>query len=497
MLKQGASEDKTIGRALFVGSVYMLSMRWVMRLMGLVSTVILARVLTPGDFGLVAVATVFQGLLEVIVSLNVELALFRNLSAERDFYDTAWTISVVQFALLSAILFGSADWVASYYEDARLAPIIHVFSFSLLAFGFTNIGIIDFRRDLEFRKDLQFNLLVNASRVVFSILFAFLLRNYWAIVIGMVASTLVRLPLSYAMSPYRPRFDLRRAKDIWRISVSVWLIDLSKFLDMSADRLILGRLTEARTLGGYSVAVDLARMPSAEMIMPITRALIPGYAKVRENIQELRSITINLFHAVAVIAMPIAAGLPIITPDLVSVVLGSKWIFIIPFMRIAAVMGVIELVALSARPLILAAGDIKPFTRLSLLGTAVGLTSIYPAYRLGGVELVLLGFILVRFSILLVLFYFCSQVLNVSFRKIVRPFFSPLLAALAMSSLLVLLDLGWLPNVARLFVDVILGGLTYVLVLLVIWRLSGGVPAVLQVAVNEIGKSLLRWRVRS
>ncbi len=94
MSKQEAPRDRSIGRALFVGSVYMLAMRWAMRLMGLVSTVILARLLTPSDFGLVAVATVFQGLLEVIVSLNVELALFRNLSAERDFYDSAWTISV-------------------------------------------------------------------------------------------------------------------------------------------------------------------------------------------------------------------------------------------------------------------------------------------------------------------------------------------------------------------------------------------------------------------
>lgn len=497
MSKQGAPKDRSIGRALFVGSVYMLAMRWAMRLMGLVSTIILARLLTPSDFGLVAVATVFQGLLEVIVSLNVELALFRNLSAERDFYDTAWTISVIQFALLSAILFVTANLVATYYGDARLAPIIHVFSFSLLAFGFTNIGIIDFRRDLEFRKDLQFNLLVNASRVIFSIVFAFVLRNYWAIVIGMVASTFIRVPLSYAMSPYRPRFDLRRAKDIWHISVSVWLIDLSKFLDMSADRLILGRLAGARTLGGYSVAVDLARMPSAEMIMPITRALIPGYAKVRENVQELRGITINLFHAVAVIAMPIAAGLPIVTPDLVSVVLGSKWIFIIPFMRIAAVLGVIELIGLSARPLILAAGDIKPFTRLSLVGTAVGLLSIYPAYRLGGVEAVLAGFILVRISIVLVLFYFCSQVLDVPYRRIIRPFFIPLLAAMVMSSLLVFLDLGGLPNVARLLIDVVVGGLAYILALLLIWHLSGGVPAILQAALSAIGKSLVRWRVRS
>lgn len=468
-----------------------------MRLMGLVSTVILARLLTPGDFGLVAVATVFQGLLEVIVSLNVELALFRNQHAERDFYDTAWTISVIQFSILSVILLISANWVSLYYADARLAPIIRVFSISLLAFGFTNIGIVDFRRELEFRKDLQFNLLVSASRVVFSIVFAFLLRNYWAIVLGMLAATLIRLPLSYTMSSYRPRFDLRRAKDIWSISVSVWLLDLSKFLDTSADRLILGRLAGPQILGGYSVAVDLARMPSAEMIMPIARALIPGYAKVRHNIQELRSITTTLFHAVAVISIPIAAGLPIITPDVVSVVLGSKWIFIIPFMRIAAVMGAIELVALAARPLILAAGDMKSFTRLSIAGTAVGLLSIYPAYRFGGVELVLLSLILVRLSILFVIFLLCSQLLGISYREMIQPFFKPILAGVAMFCLLLVLDLGGLPNVARLFIDITVGAVAYIVVLLLLWRVSGGAPAVFQVALNGISKSILRWRPRS
>ena len=496
MSKQGVTKERTVARALFVGSVYMLTMRWSMRLMGLVSTVILARILTPADFGLVAVATVFQGLLEVIVSLNVELALFRNQRAERDFYDAAWTISIIQFSILSGILLISANWVSLYYADARLAPIIRVFSLSLLAFGFTNIGIVDFRRALEFRKDLQFNLLVSASRVAFSILFAFLLRNYWAIVIGMVASTFIRLPLSYVMSPYRPRLDLRRAKDIWGISVSVWLLDLSKFLDMSADRLILGQLAGARTLGGYSVAIDLARMPSAEMIMPITRALIPGYAKVRDNIQELRSITSNLFHAVAVIAIPIAAGLPIITPDLVSVVLGNKWIFIIPFMRIAAVMGVIELIALAARPVILAAGDIKPFTRISIIGTAVGLLSIYPAYRLGGVELVLLSLILVRLSILFAVLQLSSQILGISYREMIQPFFRPILAGVAMTCQLLVLELGWLPNVARLFIDIAVGGSVYIVVLLMLWRVSGGAPTVFQVLLNWISKSILRWRAR-
>jgi len=493
-LKQSEAKPRTVAQALFVGSVYMLVMRWAMRLMGLVSTVILARLLTPADFGLVAVATVFQGLLEVVVSLNVELALFRSSHTDRNFYDTAWTISIIQFALLSALLLASAHWVSIYYADARLAPIIHVFSLSLLAFGFTNIGIVDFRRDLEFRKDLQFNLLVNASRVVVSIVSAFLLRNYWAIVIGMVASTLTRVALSYVMSEYRPRFSLRRVGEIWNISVSVWLIDLSKFLDMSADRLILGRLAGARILGGYSVAVDLARMPSAEMIMPITRALIPGYAKIRFDVQEVRRISINLFHAVAVIAMPIAWGLPIITPDLVSVVFGDKWLFIIPFMRIAAIMGVVELIGLSARPLILAAGDIKRFTHVSLIGTAVGLLSIYPAYRLHGVELVLVTLVFVRFTILLVVFYLCTQILQISYRDILKPFLSPLLAGSAMFCVLAFLDLGWFPAAARLFIDIALGALAYVLVLLLLWRLSGGAPAVMQLALDQIGNSILRWR---
>ncbi len=478
--------EKKIGQRLAIGAVYMVIMRWSMRLMGLASTVILARLLTPADFGLVAIATVFQGLLEVIINLNVELALFRNQKASREHYDSAWTISILQFTLLAIILFLSSGLVATFYGDDRLTAILQVLSLSMFVFGFINIGVIDFRRDLEFSKDLKFNLWVNACRVISTIVFAFLLKSYWAIVMGMIAGTVSRFVLSYAMSSYRPNLCLKRVKEIWNISAAVWLINITKYLDFSADRLIIGRMAGANILGGYSLAVDLARMPSAELVMPISRALIPGYAKVKDNITELRELFIKSLQVVAVLALPIAFGLPIVTPDIVPVLLGDKWLFIVPFMQISAVLAVIEFSAAPARPMILAAGDIKPLVYISVIASGVGIVSIYPAYQWEGVMSVLWVLITIRFLFLFSLLYLSSITLQCHYKCLLRPFFAPLLSSLLMFFVLTLVDVSGFTNIGRLLTEIALGGVVYTLALPFFWLLLGKQEGIEKIVLDKI-----------
>src|ERR1043165_9830156 len=114
-----------IHRNLLYGSALMIAMRWTTRLLGLISTLILVRLLTPDDFGVVAMAMVIVGLLEVFTHTSVDLALIRDRDPSRAHYDTAWTLEILQALALAAVLVVVAPWSARFFADERVTLVIY------------------------------------------------------------------------------------------------------------------------------------------------------------------------------------------------------------------------------------------------------------------------------------------------------------------------------------------------------------------------------------
>src|SRR5262249_45059343 len=128
--------------AFFRGAAWVMAIRWAMKFVGLASTAILARLLTPADFGLVAMAALVVGFLEGWLDLGLEIALIQNRQAGRDYYDTAWTLKVIQYAIVAALLAIAAPFAAHYFREPRLTAVIWSFSAVFAIIGFGNIGIV-------------------------------------------------------------------------------------------------------------------------------------------------------------------------------------------------------------------------------------------------------------------------------------------------------------------------------------------------------------------
>jgi O-antigen/teichoic acid export membrane protein len=143
------------GRELARGSAWMIGMRWAIRGVGLVSTVILARLLAPDDFGVVAMAMVAVAILQSFTQSGTDLALLRNTKATHEHYDTAWTLEIIQSVLLAVVLFATAPLVGGHFEDPRVTEVVRILSLRALFGGFQNIGVVNFRRDLQFGQEFR------------------------------------------------------------------------------------------------------------------------------------------------------------------------------------------------------------------------------------------------------------------------------------------------------------------------------------------------------
>lgn len=315
----------------------MVLFRVVDRSLGLLSTLILARVLVPADFGLVAMAMSVIAVIELATSFSFDIALIQRDKLERKHYDSAWTLGAL-IALGCGVAIAAAAYpAAAFYRDPRLAEVMLWLALGSALGGVGNIGVVDFRRSMDFGREF---VLMASRRVigfVVTVAAALLFRNYWALVIGTLAGRVGGVATSYVMHPYRPRFGLAAAREL--MGFSSWLLATNAVLTavVRVPHFVIGRLQGPQALGLFTVAYDIATMPVTELAAPVNRAVFPGYSRLASVPHAFRETFLDVGSIVAAIALPAAMGIVVIAEPLVHVMLGQKWLEAAPLVQVLAV----------------------------------------------------------------------------------------------------------------------------------------------------------------
>jgi O-antigen/teichoic acid export membrane protein len=432
----GTMADTRSGTAtghLIRGTIWMIAARWAMRLIGLVSTVILARVLAPDDFGVIAIALIVVGLLETVAYAGVDLALMRPGADSREHYDTAWTIQLIQGVAITAVLLIISPWVTPLFSEPRATAVVQVIALRSLISGLQNIGIVAFRKELDFAKDFRFTLytkLLNFGIVVGS---ALALRNYWALVVAMTTSALIDVALSYLMHPYRPRLCMKRAGEIWGFSQWLILSRIGTFLNRKTDEFVVARVLGTGSMGGYHVANELATMPNSELVMPLRRALFPTLANLAKEPVELERLFILSFSTIAVLSLSVGFCLMAVAPELVPIVLGEKWISAIGPMRWLALYGAVSSLVLTLEVPLWVTGKTRLSAAQTWLELALLVPLAYMAARSYGVEGAALARLAVSVVVLPAMGLFVGRACSLRFASLCGALWRPLAAGLAMA----------------------------------------------------------------
>jgi O-antigen/teichoic acid export membrane protein len=156
------------------GTGWTVGTQLIIQAIAMLSTMVLARLLVPADFGLVALATALSGALNAVTEFSFDLALIQNQTAARREYDTAWTLSICRNAILAAVLAVGAGLITSSFGDERLEPVVYWLALATFFNGFQNIAVVDFRKELAFHRDLVFMVLGKLGPVAVTVPLAFL-----------------------------------------------------------------------------------------------------------------------------------------------------------------------------------------------------------------------------------------------------------------------------------------------------------------------------------
>lgn len=456
-------------------------MRWMMRLIGLVSTVILARLLTPTDFGIVALALIVVGLFEILSWASVDLALIQRQETTREHYDTAWTIQIIQGLFIAILLVFLAPHAAVYFAEPALVSVIYFLALKIFIFGFQNIAVVDFRKNLHFSREFKFHLYKKVFSFIFVVSLAFTLKDYWALIYGILLAAIVDVIISYRMHSFRPKISFSRMGEIWSFSQWVLLSKIGYFLNQKTDQFIIGGASETEVMGVYHLSTEIATMPTAEVAKPLRRAFFPSFAKIAHMSDEYSRNILKAIGAISILIFALGAGISAISEDFVMLVLGEKWLEAIPLIQVLAIFGVVAALSSSMELLLLVSGRGKLSTIESWIQLAVLVPVVWFAAHNYGVYEVALGRTLVASAFVFVMIYFLTIATPVKYFSVIGVIWRPLLASTTMFFVVKWCHQAGLDNIVlRLAIDVTIGAITYISSLVFLWIISGRAPGIEQ-----------------
>ncbi|MGQ0384103.1 MAG: lipopolysaccharide biosynthesis protein [Gammaproteobacteria bacterium] len=357
------------------GAAWMIGFRAAERGLGLVSLLILARLLLPEDFGLVAIATSVVALIEIAGAFGFDVALIQHRDPKREHFDTVFTMNVLLGVGGGAVLAALAPATASYFGDGRLVAIMQILAIAWAVQGFENVGPVMFRREMNFRREFVFLTSKRLLTFVITLVAAFVLRTYWALVIGIVTGRVAMVVLSFAMHPYRPRFSLTAVRELMSFSAWLFLGNVLGFFVLRLSTFVVGRTDGPREVGYYTLAYEVGTLPTSELLAPINRAIIPGFARMAQDPQALGRGFLDVMGTTAIFVVPAAFGIAAVAEPAVRVLLTDKWSGAVPLLQILAFLGATAAIIASAFPAFYALG--RP--RAGAMITSVRLAIMVPA----------------------------------------------------------------------------------------------------------------------
>jgi O-antigen/teichoic acid export membrane protein len=316
----------SLGAKTVIGTAWLLGWRVITRSLGFISTLVLARVLVPADFGLLAMATTFAAVVDALSQLGLQDALVRRDRHDQGLFDAAFTLQAGRAAATSAIIAGAAPLAQWWFTEPRLGPVLLVLAAANLVAGLENVGISDFRRAMHFNKQFTLQLVPRLLQVSVTIPLAIITQSYWALLAGIFISKAARTVMTYVVHPYRPRLRLTGWRELAGFSFWTWAACAASLVWDRLDPFVLGPIFGSVVLGHYVIALELATLPISEIVVPAADALFAAFAAAR------RGGTSSAHHAPLVAGIlvmctaPLTITISCASADVVAALLGPKWI---------------------------------------------------------------------------------------------------------------------------------------------------------------------------
>jgi PST family polysaccharide transporter len=453
--------------------------RLIARSIDFATLLVLGRLLSPADFGLVAIAMSIMMIVEAVLELPVGQALVRLPVLTDPHYDTGFTLYLLRGLGLALILIALSWPLAQIYGDDRLIGLICALAIAPAARSLGSIRTVEFAKKFDFRPNLICDLVGKSTALIVSVSLAWETGSYWSIAAGTITAPVAGTITSYVLAPYRPTLTLCEWREFAGFLGWSTASQAVNALNWQMDQLLLGRFVNRFDLGRFSMAANLAFLPTQVIVSQVLNPLMVAFSLIRGDPRRLAVAYQHSATAMAGAGIPVMVGMSLISEPMIRIILGEQWIGAAPILRWLSLAIVPSLFVAPLAPLSMALNQ----TRIFLWLSSIEFIFKFPLLLFGILYYGLAGVLVVRVATAVVVAA-CSMfavrgLIRLPIRAQVFGPWRPIVSCLFMAMVVFPLERrltgvqDFLPLVLDLAVVVSSGAAAYGASIFLLWRLSG------------------------
>lgn len=411
------------------------------KFINLVTFFILARILLPEDYGVMAIVLMVTGLLNQLTNLMFGEAMLQRKGSAEDYLDTIWTFDVLRSAVMAIVVFFGGGLIAEFFNmTGNYVWLMRLGGLLVFLPAFSNTRQFYFFKNLDFKTVLYRDLLAQLALSIGTICFAlFFSASAWALFVGYLIQAFVGIALSYIFYPSWPRlsFQFRKLRDLAGYTKWIYAQNFLALLFSQIDKLTIGRLMSPQSLGIYAKSKDLSSMATTMTASMIRKVGLPAFSKIQDKLDKVQEGFIKSVDLAILFSLPITLLLLFEGGAVVSILLGSKWLAIVVPMKIFAFGNLFMAFIGIVNPVLGALGRPDINFKTSVFQAVLTIPFIFLGMRYYGINGLAWGVVLAWFFVLLYIIYTTRPILKIS----KRAFIPSLACAVIASGLVFLFDL--------------------------------------------------------
>lgn len=339
------------------------------KIVSLTATLVLARLLTPEDFGLMAMASTVTGFIGFFNEIGIGAAIVQRATVRKEELNGCFGIAILTSLLLSVIIFFVSWPAAQFFNMPQLQKLLNVLGLGFIFGALNTVPVALLRRELRFQTVMWLGLSSAIIQALVTIPLAAFGFGYWAIVIGFFVGQTIATLWYWRVSTWRPTWplQLREGQTLLVYGIDITFTRVLWHAYMNADKLIVGKLLGERAVGVYDVSRSLASLPTSQISGLVTGIASPVFSRLQKDLPQLRSVQLRLTRGVAYLTFPLLAGISVTAAELVPVLLGNRWSEAILPLQALCISEAVATVANLQAQLLISTGRAKQLVRYNLI----------------------------------------------------------------------------------------------------------------------------------
>lgn len=479
LMRSSTSEPNKLRNRTTVGAVTLVASRLIARSIDLATLVILGRLLSPADFGVVAIAMAVVQIVEAVMELPLSLALVALPTRTKLHYDCVFTLQLLRGLTLATILLIVAWPLAQIYHDNRLIWLVCALSIAPASRGLINQRTVEFALNFDFLPSLVIEVTGKLTALALAVAVAWATQSYWSIAIATIASPIAMVVVSYYFAPHLPAISLKEWRTFAKYLRWTTASQALAALIWQMDQLMLGRFVDRFELGRFSMATNLAVLPTQVLIGQITSPLAVAFSSVRNDFERLKHAYHKSTVSIAAIGLPAMVWISFNAEPIVRLVLGQKWVSAAPILTWLSLTTIPPLFSGPLTPLATSLNRTNVFLRLGLIELTIKLPSMLLAIVYYGIP----GVIAVRLATALIMagwtMHVIRELIGLRLRdQLFGPWRATLSTLIMVAATFPLKErFADMQGIAQLILDLTIvgavGGTVYIASMYLLWRLVG------------------------